>query len=69
MIRQLPSNDKAKQRMIRACRIYYLDNERELQQIDEFERSYTSEECIKWCTPETFVYEMVNKALRTEDIE
>ncbi|CAF2497551.1 unnamed protein product [Rotaria sp. Silwood2] len=55
--------------MINACRDYYRDNERELQSIDEFEKYYTSKECIQWYTRETFVYKMVNKALRTEDVE
>ena len=55
--------------MIKACRDYYRGNENELQSIDEFEKSYTSQDCIKWYTRETFVYKMVNKALRTEDVQ
>ena len=55
--------------MINACRNYYQGNARELQLIDEFEKSYSSKECIRWYTRETFVYKMVNKALRTEDVQ
>lgn len=69
VILHLPSNDQAKQQMINACRNYYRGNDKQLRLIDEFEKSYTSEECIRWYTRETFVYKMVNKALRTEDVE
>ncbi|CAF0964752.1 unnamed protein product [Rotaria sp. Silwood1] len=69
VILRFPPNNKAKQQMIKACRDYYRDNQQELQLIDEFEKYYTSEECIRWYTRETFVYKMVNKALRTEDVE
>ncbi len=69
VILRLGSNDQAKQQMINACRHYYRGNEKELKLIDKFERSYTNKECIRWYTRETFVYKMVNKALRGEDIQ
>ncbi|CAF3526531.1 unnamed protein product [Rotaria socialis] len=69
VIVSFPSNPKAKKQMIHACRNYYQGNERALKSIDEFENSYTSENCIQWYTRETFVYKMLNKALRTEDIQ
>jgi hypothetical protein len=69
VILRLPSNDEAKQQMINACRSYYRGNDKQLQLIDEFEKFYSSEECIRWYTRETFVYKMVNKALRTEDVQ
>ncbi|CAF1358672.1 unnamed protein product [Adineta ricciae] len=69
VILRLPSNQQAKQEMINACRDYYQGNDRELQSIDDFEQNYTSTDCIRWYTRETFVYKMVNKALRTEDME
>ena len=55
--------------MINACRNYYRGNGNELELIDEFEKCYSSEQCIRWYTRETFVYKMVNKALRTEDVQ
>ena len=55
--------------MITVCRQYYRDSPRELTQINQFEKTYTKAECIRWYTRETFVYKMVNKALRTEDIQ
>lgn len=55
--------------MINVCRQYYQNSDRELAQINEFERTYTKSDCIHWYTRETFVYKMVNKALRTEDVQ
>ena len=55
--------------MIRVCRDYYRDNDKEIQSIDQFEKFYTSKTCIQWYTRESFVYKMINKALRTEDIQ
>lgn len=55
--------------MINACRDYYRGNNSVLRSIDEFEKCYKSQECIQWYTRETFVYKMVNKALRTQDIQ
>ena len=42
--------------MIRVCCDYYRYNEREIQNIQEFKKTYTSETCIRWYTRETFVY-------------
>lgn len=55
--------------MIDVCRKYYQGNESELHSIEQFERSYTRDEVIHWYTQESFVYKLVNKALRTEDLE
>lgn len=55
--------------MISACRDYYRGNTQVLKSIDEFEKLYTSQECIRWYTREHFIYKMINKALRTEDVQ
>ena len=65
----LPENDKAKEDMLAACRQYYRGNYRVLQMIDEFERDYHADDCISWFTRETFLYQLINKALRTQDVE
>lgn len=69
MIHQLPHDLKAKQQMIDACRDYYRGNRTILNKIDEFSSTYNAEDCIKWYTKDTFVYKLINKALRTKDIE
>lgn len=53
--------------MLDECRNYYKDNLEELNKIDEFAQTYTSDKAIYWYTTPTFVSKLINKALRTED--
>jgi tetratricopeptide (TPR) repeat protein len=69
VVTRLPHDDYAKKEMLDASRHYYRDNTHELERIDQFERSYKSEDAIQWYTKNSFVYRLINKALRTEDIE
>ena len=69
VILRLPQNQQAKQQMIELCRHYYRGDTKQLKLIDEFERDYRPEEAIRWYTRESFVYKLVNKALRTEDTD
>jgi len=72
VIQKMLSNNDAmktsKQEMLDKCRLYYRGNKKEMENIDKFEREYTSSEAIKWYTNDSFVYKLINKALRTEDI-
>ena len=69
VIIRLPRQQQAKQQMIDVCRQYYRGNNKELKMIDEFERDYHPEDAIPWYSKQSFVYKMVNKALRSEDLE
>ncbi|CAF1150063.1 unnamed protein product [Rotaria sordida] len=69
VILRLPKDSRAKQQMIEFCQHYYRGNQKELKFIDEFKMNYQSNVAIKWYMKETFLYKIVNKALRTEDIE
>ncbi|CAF4403112.1 unnamed protein product [Rotaria magnacalcarata] len=59
--------------MLRACRLVYQNNEAELNRINEFEKKYNHDpdsdkkEAIFWYTRDSFVYRLVNQALRTGD--
>lgn len=55
--------------MLDASREYYRDNRSELERINQFERTYRCEDAIQWYTKNSFVYRLINKALRTKDIE
>jgi tetratricopeptide (TPR) repeat protein len=66
---QMPRTDQAKNEMIEQCKHFYRGNNEELQLIDEFERTYTKSDTIRWYTKQCFIYRLCNKALRTEDIE
>ena len=61
--------DKAKKHMIKECYSYYRHNPTQLKNIAQFESTYTASNAVRWYTSDTFVYKLINKALRTEDIE
>ncbi|CAF1618581.1 unnamed protein product [Rotaria sp. Silwood1] len=69
VILRLPRDNHAKQQMIEFCQHYYSGNEKELKFIHEFADDYKSNMAIRWYTKDTFLYKIVNRALRTEDIE
>ena len=60
---------QAKQTLIDFCRHEYADNESGLDIINEFERDYEKRSPTWWYTRDSFVYRMLNKALRVYDIE
>ncbi|CAF1232788.1 unnamed protein product [Didymodactylos carnosus] len=66
---KMKSTPAARADMIDVCRNYYRGNKQELETIKQFESTYSSDDAIKWYTKQTFVYRLVNKALRTEDFE
>ncbi|CAF3827795.1 unnamed protein product [Rotaria sp. Silwood1] len=68
VVARLPRNQQAKQQMIQICKDYYRGNKKEIRAIEDFEKTYRSEDSILWYSKQTFVYKLINKALRTEDI-
>jgi len=69
IINRLPRDKQAKQQMVEICKQYYRGNSKELSLIDQFDREYQSKEAIHWYSKQSFVYRLINKALRTEDID
>jgi hypothetical protein len=65
----LPYNEISKKELIDFCRKEYINNHYELKIIDEFEEKYPQPSPIWWYTRECFTYLMLNKALRTQDVE
>ncbi|CAF1048993.1 unnamed protein product [Didymodactylos carnosus] len=65
----MSGDDASKQEMIQKCREYYSNNTKQQKLIEEFERTYRSNDAIRWYTKQSFVYKLINKALRTEDVE
>ena len=61
------SNNPQKDFIEEAKRLYNTDKPGP-SQIDQFSREYQSQDAIKWYTRDSFVYRLVNKALRTRDI-
>ena len=56
------------QTFVEFCKQHYYDNQYQLNLISEFEKNYNPSQSIWWYTRPTFLYEMLNKALRTQDI-
>jgi hypothetical protein len=69
VILRLPRNKQAKQQMLDVCRHYYRGNPKEQKLIDDFEQNYRPDEAIQWYSKQSFVYKLINKALRSEDID
>lgn len=65
----LPYSEECRQKLIVALRRYYEGKEAELTILQEFELNYTSEKAVWWYTRPTFLYDLLNKALRQHNIE
>jgi tetratricopeptide (TPR) repeat protein len=63
------NNVNAKNEMIRECRLYYRNNRIEKERIYEFNSIYTTDSAIRWYTRDCFLYRLINKALRTQNID
>ncbi|CAF3554604.1 unnamed protein product [Rotaria socialis] len=69
VISSLPRNEQSKKQMIQICKQYYRRNTKEMTLIEEFEKNYQSRDAIRWYSKQSFVYKLINKALRTEDTD
>ena len=59
---------EGKQQMLTECRAYYRNNPAQLAHIDDFERIYEPNDAIRWYTKDSFLFYLVNKALRSSDV-
>ncbi|CAF0817489.1 unnamed protein product [Adineta steineri] len=67
---RLKSNlQDTKNEFILFCENEYKDNINELRIIDEFKENYSSKKAIWWYTRESFLYKILNKALRIQNID
>ena len=57
------------QEFIAFCKQLYDDNPTELESVKEFERDYTSNKAVWWYTRNIFLFRLLNKALRVQNIE
>ncbi|CAF1177722.1 unnamed protein product [Didymodactylos carnosus] len=69
MLCHLPYPEGARETLTIALRQYYQDMDAKLRAIDEFERTYTPGKAVWWYTRDTFLYRLLNKALRQHNIE
>ncbi|CAF1215534.1 unnamed protein product [Didymodactylos carnosus] len=66
---RMPTSDESKMEMLTECESYYRDNAKELEKVNEFRLNYSSDAAVSWYTRDSFVYRLLNKALRTRDID
>ncbi|CAF0971181.1 unnamed protein product [Didymodactylos carnosus] len=69
ILKQMPHTEQAKQEMLDKCSDYYRTNSCFLEKIELFRSTYTCDRAIEWFTEDSFVYRLLNKALRTEDVD
>lgn len=68
VLKKMNLNEQALDDMVNLCKSYYCDNKTMLEKIEEFRRNYRSDSVIKWYTTDCFVYKLLNKAFRTDDL-
>ncbi|CAF5119280.1 unnamed protein product, partial [Rotaria sp. Silwood1] len=66
---RLPRTDVARKEMIHECERQYCGNSAQLAKINEFEKTYKPSDAIHWYTRDSFVYRIINRALRTQNID
>lgn len=64
----LPYPANSKQRFVETLKIYYKRQDKNIETLEEFERDYNSENAIQWYTRETFIYNILNCALRQHNL-
>ena len=55
--------------MIQICTRYYHTNTKQLELIKQFDTEYQPDAAIRWYSKKTFIYKLINKALRDKDID
>ncbi|UJR18423.1 hypothetical protein I4U23_005328 [Adineta vaga] len=56
-------------RAANSCGEFNKNNERHLELVDEFENDYTANAALRWYTRESFVYRLLNRILRTNNVD
>ena len=58
-----------KNELITLCKQYYSGNEYQLDIISQFEKDYEADHALWWYTRDSFLYRLLNKALRVQNID
>lgn len=69
MLLEINYDEYAKTQFVKFCHDEYADNNVTLQAVDDFERDYSLYSPIWWYTKEPFIYVVLNRALRIQNIE
>jgi tetratricopeptide (TPR) repeat protein len=68
LVRMKPSSNE-KQEFITFCKQHYKDNPADLEVVEEFERDYVAKKALLWYTRHSFLFRLLNKALRVQNID
>ena len=66
---RMKSIESDKQQLIQLCKKEYENNQKELILVREFEKDYRADKALWWYTRESFLYRVLNKALRVQNID
>jgi hypothetical protein len=66
---RMKSTSTDKNELVSFCKVQYKRNKNELKNIQEFERDYSANSALRWYTRPSFLYQVLNKALRTQNID
>ena len=66
---RMKSIESDKQQLISLCQREYENNPTQLDLLHEFETEYSADKALWWYTRESFLYKMLNKALRVQNVE
>ena len=66
---RIKSNQSDKDEFLARCKKTYKGNDSELTIVREFSRKYSPDRALWWYTRESFVYRMLNKALRVQNTD
>ena len=66
---RMNANEKDKDELIDLLRQQYEGNDNQLNMVEEFRHCYSCDKALWWYTRESFFYRVLNKALRTQNIE
>jgi hypothetical protein len=68
IIMEMEYNDQMKTDFIHFCSIQFGKDRSALQFIDQFGKEYKPLSAISWYSRESFLYSMLNRALRMQDV-
>lgn len=69
ILRKMTPDEYAKEHLISTCEHYYCNSKHDLKMIEQFRMNFKAEDAIKWYTSNCFLFRLLNKALRTEDVD
>ncbi|CAF4193549.1 unnamed protein product [Rotaria sp. Silwood2] len=69
VLRLMAKYDSSKDEMIAECRTIYDNNAAEQMKINDFEENYSPIKALEWYINGSFVYRLLNKALRAQNID